>query len=435
MAKIVNLKIEKLNLGAQGIGYLNGKVCFVDFAIPEEEVAVEIILEKKDYNQARIVEIIKPSHTRIEPLCPVFKSCGGCQMQHIDYAHQIELKKDILLDTLRHIGKIEIEDAEVIFDTPLYYRNRAQLPVQKDRELKIGYFKKGTHEVIDHNVCYINQKEINEIVSILRERIKKSDIEIYDESRHRGNLRHIIVKRGTNTGQIFLTFVTRENRIPLIIYSGLRDEFKEIVGISQNINPEKTNRILGRKNIVLDGNGFYEERLGNKKFEIGPTSFFQVNTRIFEKIIERIRAEIDGSTLIDLYAGVGVIGICVADLCKRVIAIEENSASVKEGLNNARLNNIENIDFIVGRVEDKISSIKGCDTLIVDPPRKGIGEVVIKEFKNMRIKKIIYLSCNPATLARDANLIIKDGYKIKGLYLFDMFPQTYHIESLMVFNS
>ena len=435
MAKIVNLKIEKLNLGAQGIGYLNGKVCFVDFAIPGEEVAVEIILEKKDYNQARIVEIIKPSPARIEPVCPVFKSCGGCQMQHIDYAYQIELKKDILLDTLRHIGKIKIENTEVFFNTPLYYRNRAQLPVQKDKELKIGYFKKGTHEVIDHNICYINQKEINRIVSILRERIKKSDIEIYEESRHKGNLRHIIVKRGTNTGQIFITFVTREKRIPEMLYSGLRDEFEDIVGISQNINTERTNRIIGRKNIVLAGNGFYEEILASRKFEIGPTSFFQVNTRIFEKIIEKIRAEIEGSILIDLYAGVGVIGICVADLCKRVIAIEENPASVKEGVNNARLNTIDNIDFIVGRVEDKISSIKECDTLIVDPPRKGIGEVVIKQFKNMRIKKIIYLSCNPATLARDANLLLKDGYKIKRLYLFDMFPQTYHIESLMVFDS
>ncbi|MCX7994611.1 MAG: 23S rRNA (uracil(1939)-C(5))-methyltransferase RlmD [candidate division WOR-3 bacterium] len=433
MAKIFELKIEKMNLGAQGIAYLNGKVCFVDFVIPGEEIKAEIIKEKSDYNLMRYLEISRPSPVRIEPCCPVFKICGGCQMQHIDYPAQLELKKNILIDTLRRIGKIELNEIEVFYHNPWNYRNRAQLPVQRNKDLKVGYFKKGTHEVVPHEYCYINQKEINEIVFVLKERIKDSGIEIYDEIRHQGNLRHIIIRRGTNTGQIFITFVTKERFIPGKIYKGLMNKFHDIVGISQNINDKKTNRILGDENKLLEGREFYEERLFDKTFQIGPTSFFQVNIPVFEMAIERIRKEIEGSRIIDLYAGVGAIGICVAHLCNHVTAIEENTTSVLEGIKNAQLNNISNIEFIAGKAEDKIDSLERCDTLILDPPRKGTGEGVIKHLPRMNIKKIIYLSCNPATLARDAQLILKNGYRIKKLYLFDMFPQTYHIESLMVF--
>lgn len=428
------LKVEKSNLGGQGIAYLNGKVCFVDFVIPEEEIKAEIIVEKKDYNIARVVDIIKPSPARVTPLCPVFGRCGGCQMQHIDYSKQIELKREILIDTLKHIGKIDFHDIEVFYEEPWYYRNRAQLPAQKDGEFKLGYFKKGTHEVVNHEVCYINQREINCITEILRERIKKSNIEIYDELKHRGNLRHLIIKRGTNTGQVYITFVTKERSLPEVTYEGLMQEIPQITGINQNINVQKTNRILGSKNIILAGRNYYEERIADKKFRIGPMSFFQVNTSVFEKIVEKIKQEIQGSKIIDLYSGVGAIGICVAPLCKRVTAIEENPDAIKDGIENAKLNNIKNIDFIEDKVEKRILEIKDADTVVLDPPRKGVARLVIERLKRIRVKKIIYLSCHPATLARDANLIIGGGYQIKKVYLFDMFPQTYHIESLMIFE-
>lgn len=434
MIKTIDLKIEKLNLGAQGIGYINGKVCFVDFVIPGEEVKAEIITEKKDYNVAKVIEIIRPSPSRVKPFCQVFGLCGGCQLQHIDYNKQLTLKREILIDTLRHIGKIELSDVEVFYHEPWYYRNRAQLPVQNGCNLKIGYFSKGTHRVISHEICYINQLEINNLLVILKERIKKSGIEIYDEIKHRGNLRHIIIRRGTNTGQIFVTFVTKEKLLPKKLYEGLMDEVKEIVGISQNINDKKTNRILGERNITFAGKNFYEEILTDKKFHIGPTSFFQINIPVFEKIIEKIKEEIEGGNILDLYSGVGVIGVCVAQMCENLIAIEENSASVKEGIKNAKLNGVSNIKFIAGSVENFIESIDKCDTLILDPPRRGAGEKVINHIAKLGAKKVIYLSCNPATLARDANFMLKNGYFIKKLYLFDMFPQTYHIESLMVLH-
>lgn len=432
--KIVELKIEKMNLGAQGIGYVDGKVCFVDFVIPEEEIKAEIITEKKDYNIAKCITIKEPSAYRIEPRCPLFMLCGGCQFQHIDYQYQVQLKKEILIDTLRRIGRIECSNIEVIAEQPWYYRNRAQLPVQDKDRLKIGYFKKNTHEVVNHDICYINQNEINQALTIIRKRIAVSGIKMYNEQNHSGNLRHIILRRGTNTGQLYLIFVTKEKSITKKLYDNLIDEIPELVGISQNINNQKTNRILGHKNILLDGTDFYEELIDNKVFQISPISFFQVNIKIFEKIIEKIKSEITGSTIIDLYAGVGAIGICLAQVCKKVIAIEENLHAVKDGIKNVQINRVENIEFIHGRVEQMTNKLNIGETVIMDPPRKGVEKSVIESITNLKIKKIIYLSCNPATLARDANLLINNGYTIKNVYLFDMFPQTYHIETLIVFE-
>ncbi|MEO0205605.1 MAG: 23S rRNA (uracil(1939)-C(5))-methyltransferase RlmD [candidate division WOR-3 bacterium] len=430
----IHLKIEKLNLGAQGIAFINGKVCFVDYVIPGEKINAEIITEKKDYSVARIKDIIKPSSARIKPGCQVFGTCGGCQLQHIDYHDQVELKRDILKDTLRHIGKIEVDKIEIVYDNPWHYRNRAQLPVQNHDGLKIGYFKKGTHEVINHDICYINQQEINQVLNVLRERIKKSKIAVYDEIRHQGNLRHIIIRRGTSNGQLYITFVTRERALPKSIYDGLVQEIPEIVGISQNINSKKTNRILNDMNVLLTGRNFYEEILDSKIFRVHPISFFQVNIPVFEKILDIIKQEIQGSKVIDLYAGVGAIGICVAPLCKSVMAIEENPEAVKNGIENAQLNSIKNITFLPGKVEKKFVEIENADAVVLDPPRKGTTPQVIEMLGKIGIAKIVYLSCNPATLARDASLIICKGYHIKGVYLFDMFPQTYHIEALMIFE-
>jgi len=430
--KTAELKIEKMNLGAQGIGYINGKVCFVDYTIPGEQIIAEIVIEKNDYTVAECIKVLQPSPYRVEPECPVFKICGGCHLQHIDYKYQVQLRKEILIDTLRHIGKIEYNNIEIIADNPWYYRNRAQLPVQKNSELKIGYFKKRTHEVVNHNICYINQNEINQTLVVIRNRIEKTGIKIYNELNHKGNLRHIILRRGVNTGQLFIIFVTREEPIPNALYNDLINEVPGLVGISQNINPQKTNRILGKKNITLAGADFYEEIIDNKLFRIGPTSFFQINTRVFEKIIEKIKAEIAGSLIIDLYAGVGVIGICLSPFCEKLIAIEEIPEAVKDGIKNAQQNRIENIEFISGKVEEEIIKIKDGDIVILDPPRKGVEKEIIERLSKMKIKKIIYLSCNPATLARDARLLMQKNYRIEKIFLFDVFPQTYHIESLTI---
>ncbi len=428
----IKIKIEKLNLGGQGIGYLNNKVCFVDFSIPGEEIIARVIYEKKDYIVAKCLEIIKPSPFRIKPECPVFMDCGGCHLQHISYESQIDFKKEILVDTLRHIGKIDYTNIEILHDTPWHYRCRAQLPIQKNGTVRIGYFSKGTHRVVNTDKCLINHEVIDNALHTIRKRIEMSGVEVYDELRHTGNLRHLILKYGVETDQLHIMFVTRKRVLPPTLYKRLSDELINLVGIVQNINSRRTNRITGNANIILDGRSYYEDKIRDKIFRIGPNSFFQINKPVFEKIVAEIKREISGSVILDLYAGVGVIGICIADLVETVIAIEENRDAVNAGIENARINNIRNIKFFPGKVEERISGIGHADTVILDPPRKGVHREALQKLSEMKPQKIVYLSCNPATLSRDAQFLLNNGYQIKRICFFDMFPQTYHIETLMV---
>ncbi len=432
MHKQIRLTIEKLNLGGQGIGYINGKVCFVDFVIPGEEILASILLEKKDYNVAKSLEIIRPSPFRIKPECPLFMECGGCQLQHISYERQIDCKKGILVDTLRHIGKIDYNNIEIFHYTPWHYRNRAQLPIQKNGTVKIGYFSKGTHQVVNTNKCLINHEVIDSALCTIRKRIEMSGIAIYDELRHTGNLRHLVLKYGIDTDQLYIIFVTRKRVLPPALYKKLSEELPNLVGIVQNINSRRTNRIMGNENIVLAGRNYYEDRIHNKIFRIGPNSFFQINKPVFEKIITEIKKEISGSMILDLYAGVGVIGICVADLAETVMAVEENIAAINEGIANARINNVKNIKFVSGKVERKLTEIESADMIILDPPRKGIARETLDRLVELNSPRIVYLSCDPATLSRDTRSLINSGYHIKRACFFDMFPQTYHIETLMV---
>jgi len=437
MKDFYEIKIEKMTLGGRGIGYIDGKVCFVHGSIPGEIVKVAITKEKKDYSVGRILEIINPSSYRVTPKCPIFNECGGCHLQHISYSHQIDLKKTIFLDTLTHIGKMQKDINDFIYKDEWYYRSRTQLPVQNKKDLKIGYFKTGTHRVVNQESCLINHQLINGTLSIVRKRIKKSNVSIYDEITHRGNLRHIIIKVGINTRQVFITFVTKDRYLPKNLYEGLNKEIENLVGVSQNVNSERTNRILGTENHNIFGQQFLEEKIGGKLFRIGAASFFQINIPVFEEILEDIKKEIalyGNGILLDLYAGVGAIGICVAENVRSVIAIEENLCAVKDGLNNANINHINNFKFIHGNAEEKLKLIKEADIAILDPPRKGASPEILDYLKKLKIKEIVYLSCNPSTFARDAHYLINNNFQIKKMMLFDMFPQTYHIESLTFFE-
>lgn len=435
MSQLHELKIEKLTYGGQGIGYLNGKVCFVDQAIPGETVRIAIKIQKKDYNVAVIKEIVHPSKYRVKPRCPIFGMCGGCHLMHIDPNSQLLFKKEIFLDTLRRTGRINRPVDKIISDDPWLYRNRVQIPVQYDRRLKIGYFKSGTHQVVDHKLCHVNHRKINECLPTIRHRIEQSRISIYNEKKHAGNMRHFIVKVGINTGQTYVSFVTRESRLPRQLYAGLTQDISGCVGISQNINTDRTNRVLGYRDIRLEGREYYEEKLDDLIFRLSPRSFFQVNTNIFSKILENIsRSLIPDMNVIDLYSGMGVIAMYIASRSRQVIAVEENAVAVKDGIENARLNKITNVKFMQGKVEEKLGRIRRADVIILDPPRRGVSISSIKPLDHLNPKQIIYLSCNPATFSRDARHLIDRGYRMSRLMLFDMFPQTYHIESLAIFE-
>lgn len=428
--------IEKLTLGGQGLARLDGKVCFVDRVIPDEIVRIEIAEEKPDYYLGRAREIVQPSPDRVIPACPIYHRCGGCQFQHISYPRQLQLKQDIFLETMKRIGKIEVPGVAITGGDAAGYRNRAQLPVQ-GRPPKIGYYKTGTHQVVDQIACPVNHPRINEILAALRPRLLSAGIEGYDEKRHTGRLRHIIIKTGVNTDESFVTFVATQKVISAALYADLPQCQPGLAGISLNLNPGRTNRILGRQTVTLWGRDYYEEVVAGMRFHIGSQSFFQVNIPMLEKIltaIGNIRSWTGQEKVLDLYAGLGVLGMSLCGRVKEVTAVEESQAMVAEGRAAAQYNQCHNLSFLLGDAAALIKDFPRIDLVIMDPPRRGIEPAVCQALAAAENRILFYLSCNPATLARDAALLQAGGYRLEQALIFDMFPQTYHIESLTIFT-
>ncbi len=428
------IRIEKMSYGGQGIGYIEGKVCFVDATIPGETVDVRIIEEKRDYTVGKIVAIIEPSPYRITPRCGIYGLCGGCHFQHIDLHHQITLKKLIFVETCRRLGGFEPKVTDFTPSSFWFYRNKAQLPVQDDQSLKMGYYERRSHKVVGHELCFINNEAINRSLPLIRNRIKAASVTIYNERIKAGNLRHVVIKSSMATKNIHITFVTNERNIQKELYAGLDKELDGLVGICQNLNPAKTNRILGEENQVLWGKPYYEERIKDKNFRIGISSFFQTNSLITEAIGQRIIDILDlrgDENIVDLYAGIGTFGILLAEKTAKCVALEENPEAIRWGIENLQLNHIKNMEFIQGRVEENLSKIIQADCVIMDPPRTGVMHQVIDGLDKLRVQRIIYLSCNPATLARDIKRLAQIGFSLRKTVLFDMFPQTFHIEALV----
>jgi len=423
--------------GGQGLGHLDGKICFVNKAIPGETARIEIVEDKKDYCVANPLEILQASPHRIVPECPIFNRCGGCQLQHISYEHQLVLKRDVFVETMRRIGKIETAAEPPGAESPFFYRNRAQLPVQDSGGLRIGYYKPGTHRVVDQKQCPINHELINRTLTVLRGRLEESGVKAYDELAHRGVLRHLAIKAGINTRQLFVTLVTTAPELDPRSYQDLRRDLPETVGITLNLNPGRTNRILGKENRQLWGNDHYEERVDGLTYRIRTSSFFQVNTAVFERILKTIRDRLTlggQETVLDLYSGVGVIGSSIGPRVKEVVAVEENEETVSDGIESARANGITNIRFLTGDVAIKLKDIGVGDIAILDPPRKGVEKTILDRLAGLPVREIVYLSCNPATFARDAGYLDALNYKLTEVILFDMFPQTFHMETLGFFK-
>ncbi len=425
-----------MTLGGQGLARLDGKVCFIDRVIPDEIVRMEIAEEKPDYYLGRAREIVQPSPDRVAPACPIYHRCGGCQFQHISYSRQLQLKQEVFQETMKRIGKIEIPGVAIIDGAAAGYRNRAQLPVQ-GQPPKIGYYKTGTHQVVDQVACPVNHPRINEILAVLRPRLLHAGINGYDEKRHAGELRHIIIKTGVNTEESFVTFVATQKTIPAALYADLPQCQPGLAGVTLNLNPGRTNRILGRQTVRLWGRDYYEEVVAGMRFRIGSQSFFQVNIPMLEKILDTIvnlRPWTGQEKVLDLYAGLGVLGMSLCGRVKEVTAVEESQVMVAEGMAAARQNQCHNLRFVTGDAAVRIKDFARIDLVIMDPPRRGVEPAVCQALAATDNRILLYLSCNPATLARDAALLQAGGYRLEQALIFDMFPQTYHIESLTIFT-
>ena len=429
------IKIHSLGSSGEGVGKLGELVIFVENALPNEEILTEIETRKKNYAVGRLVEVLKPSDERVQPFCPIYKECGGCQLQHLSYSAQLKWKRQQVVDAIERIGKI---GGVEIFDTlgmenPLRYRNKMQFPVGKD--LKIGCYSRGSHNIIDTNSCMIQNAQNDKILAAVRNVAKKFNLQPYNEDTHKGFLRHVMGRVGSN-GEFMIVLVTATKNFPndKNFIRALLKELPNVTSIQQNIQTFHNNVILGRETKILYGKPTIHDKIGDLKFNISARSFFQVNTAQAEVLYKTALdfANLRGNELIiDAYCGTGTISLFMAKKARKVIGVEVVSSAISDAIKNSRENHIKNAEFIVGDVVKVLPKINDyAEVVIVDPPRAGCDKKVLETFAAMRPDKIIYVSCNPATLARDLNILDALGYRTKKIQPVDMFPFTSHVESV-----
>lgn len=445
------LKIDGMGYQGEGIGKINGFTVFVPGALPGEKVNIKVIKVNKSFAFGKLFHVIEPSSERVNPSCPIYKRCGGCQLQHMSYRAQLNFKKNRVKDCLERIGKFQVaetisENGLKLYDTigmknPYRYRNKVQLPVGRfNSKLKIGFYANRSHDIIDMDSCLIQNESADEAVKFIREWIEKYNIPVYDEKAGRGIVRHIMIRKAFTTGEIMVVIVTYGSKLPA------KDEFIEIltgnishiVSIIQNINDKKTNVVLGQKSITLWGKDSISDYIDNFKFNISPLSFFQVNplqTRVlYHKALEY--AGLTGNEIVfDAYCGTGTISLFLSQKAKKVYGVEIIEAAVENARINAAENGIHNVEFITGKSEEIIPRLieqgTRADVVVVDPPRKGCVAALLHSIADMAPRTIVYVSCDPATLARDLAILRDLGYVAEKVQPVDMFPETAHVECVV----
>ncbi len=437
--------IEDNGFQGEGIAKKDDFTLFIPNCIKGEKVKVKVLKVGKKIAFGKVIEVIEKSHYRKEIDCEYFPKCGGCNLRHIDYDYTIEMKKKSVENTLaKAIGRsVEIDDI-IKMDSPYYYRNKLQYPVGIDKNGNpvMGIFREKSHDIIEVKKCLIQDEKNQEIANELFLFIKNNNIPVYDEKSREGSIRHIIVRSGKKTGEVMIiivsntdTIVNEETESKLVKH--IVSKYPEVKVIAKSINKKNTNVILGNKVENIYGEGYIEDKIGECRFKISPLSFYQVNPiqteKLYNKAIEY--AQLCGNEIIfDLYCGIGTIGICASMKAKKLYGIECIDAAIKNARENAKINNIENAEFFAGNVEDFLpdfiskNKIKP-DIVFIDPPRKGCENSALETILEIEPEKIVYVSCNPATLGRDLKKL-EEKYEIKKVAICDMFPWTSHCESI-----
>ena len=454
----IELKIEDIGSDGAGIGKVDGFAFFVKDAIIGDVIRAKIMKMKKTYGYARLMEILTPSPYRVAPVCPVAKQCGGCQIQEMDYQEQLRFKESKVRNNLIRIGKFEeklidtLMDPVVGMDDPFRYRNKAQFPIGTDKNGKIvaGFYAGRTHSIINNRNCYlgveINEQILNKVIAHMEE----NHITAYDESTGKGLVRHVLIRFGFTTKEIMVCVIVNGTSIPAA--EKLVKSLCEIPGmtsISLNVNKERTNVILGREVKVLWGRGYIEDYIGDIKYQISPLSFYQVNPVQTQKLygLALEYAGLTGSeTVWDLYCGIGTISLFLAQKAKQVYGVEIVPAAIEDAKNNAKINGITNAEFYVGEAEkvlpeyyekyshDHPGENAHADVIVVDPPRKGCDEVLLNTILQMQPDRVVYVSCDSATLARDLRILCDGGYELKKWRAVDQFPMSVHVESVVLLS-
>jgi 23S rRNA (uracil1939-C5)-methyltransferase len=437
------IDITGMGYEGEGVGKIDNFTVFVQGALLGETVQVKIVKVAKNYAYGKLLEVVEASKHRAEPGCGIYKSCGGCQMQHMSYEGQLEFKTQRVKDVMERIAKIQ---DVLVHDTlgmkePYRYRNKVQLPVGKvNDEIRIGFYAPRSHDIKDMDTCGIQHEGADKVVKLTREWVIKHNIEPYNELEDKGIIRHIMIRSGFKTGEVMVVIVTREEKLPYLkeFVEVMRNNIDGLKSVIQNINSKKTNVILGDKNKTLWGEGTITDYIDEFKFNISPMSFFQVNPVqtevLYSKTLEY--AGLTGNEIVfDAYCGTGTISLFLSQKAKKVYGVEIVPEAIEDAKKNALQNNIDNVEFLVGESEKVIPELidKGikADIVVVDPPRKGCERSLLEAISKMQPKKIVYVSCDPATLARDLGILKELGYETKEIQPVDMFPQTAHVESVV----
>lgn len=443
--EIIKIYIDDITYGGEGIGRYQGMAVFVPDSVPGDELRAKIIEIKKSFAKAKILEILKPSSDRVEPLCPISQVCGGCQWQQISYPAQLRYKTKIVKSTLERIGRLsDINVKDIIgMNEPWGFRNKIQYPVSgmsgQRSGISMGYYKQGTHDVVDIDSCPIEHPKLSKVAKIVKDVLNKLGYSAYNEDKVAGLFRHLRARIGFGTGEVLLTFITNEKVIPgaqrLIkeVLNKCKAEDINVVGICQNINTRQTNVVMGEKSWTMWGRDYIYDKMGGLKFKVSNASFYQTNPVqtevLYNKALE-FSSVTKKDTVIDAYSGIGTVALWFARHAEYVYGIEEVRAAVEDAAENAELNKIGNCRFNLGKVEKLLPELDSGDILVLDPPRGGCEEKVLKTIGRSQLKKIVYISCNPGTLARDLAYLTDKGFVIDQVQPVDMFPHSFHIETV-----
>lgn len=442
--KIV-VAIEDIGVGGEGIGKVDGYTLFVKDAIIGDTVEAIITKAKKNYGYAKMLKVIEPSLHRVEKRCPVARQCGGCQIQELSYDAQLEFKTKKVYGNLERIGGFAPEFLDTVMEPicgmehPFNYRNKAQFPIGTDKDGNIitGFYAGRTHQIIPNMECALGVGVNEEILKIIVDFMNENHISAYDETTQRGLVRHVLIRYGFTTKEIMVCLVINGEKIPKS--EKLVDKLAQIEGmtsITYSVNRENTNVIMGKQIGILWGRGYITDYIGDVKYQISPLSFFQVNPVQTEKLygLALEYAGLEGNEKVwDLYCGIGTISLFLAQKAKKVYGVEIIPQAIDDARNNAKINDIENAEFFVGKAEEVLpeqyeKNNVYADVIVVDPPRKGCDETLLRTIVQMAPERIVYVSCDSATLARDLRYLCENGYELKKVKPVDQFPHTVHVE-------
>lgn len=438
--QLIDIDIDDLSNSGDGVGRYEGRVVFVPDTVPGDRVRVRLLRAKPQYGSGKLQAMLKPSPQRVRPSCIVADKCGGCQWQVVSYEQQLAAKQNEVIQALQRLGGIEEPPVDPVLPSqPLAYRNKVTYPLARSQgQVQAGYYQKGSHRLVNLNQCPVQDERFNPLLAEVKLDIQERNWSIYNEQRHQGRLRHLGLRIGRRTGEMLLTLVTTEWELTNIEEQAQQwlDRYPNLVGVCLNRNGDRTNAIFGEDTMCVAGRPYLVEQFADLKLHIHPATFFQVNTEQAEALVQVIQDELalTGSEyLVDVYCGIGTLTLPLAQQAKGATGVELQDEAVEQAQLNAQLNGITNVDFVVGRAErilaETVRSLQAPpDVVLVDPPRKGCDRMVLDTLLEVQPQRIVYMSCNPATLARDLKHLMSGGYRLARVQPADFFPQTAHVE-------